>query len=785
MNRKFFTSLIMQMLCLCAFVNAQSIPTTNASQTCEDCLPPGWTLIRGQTQVSSKDYMGGLIPWDPAIAASPTTVGFPTSNFLSFFDGNFQDFRAAEAYTTISGLVPGTMYKFTYHIIGPKTALTEQGSRAIHITLTGGAQEAQVTEFNSAVGYDRAPFNVWCLKTLSFIASGTTATLSIEGAAGTTSFVGISIAADAIRPCNAEQKLFSLDKTMLSNVFPSTTVDLNDSENNFVPASLSKVWYDNPIHSGNKIVDPVHVGTPGYYYAFLYDNINNCYNTDLALDSVKVEICNAKAGQVALNNTNISNVSVCTSVNLNSLFEGTIPEAASLVWFNNSTHYSSKVSNPEKISKSGTYFAFFWDEANNCYNTDNSTSSVTVTITKTEVPLLTDSKSMNCPENTINLNKTLDGLPPTNTSLRWFNNAAHAGEKIETPATVKDGTYYAFFYDSGNECYNTENSISKVTVAAPALVTLSQRTIETVCPVTTVNLNAFVTGQTPTDGALKWFTDPNHNAANEVQDPTNASAGEYYAFYSFSNCYNIDLSTSKVTVTSPNCASISQLNIRIALEGALSQSGTTMRNDLQKHFHGVALLPIIDPYGSGAQYGDIGNVNGLNGQVVDWVRVEIRKAGDIAAILETKSFLLKTDGSLVQVDGSVPKFNSQSEPIHIVVKHRNHLAVMSNPIMLPGGGAADYDFTSSLSQALRIDPSVDPPQMVIKNGVHCLWAGDVNQDLILDVLDIPKLNSHVKNALNGVLDNADLNLDGKVDNSDAELFNKNFKQDINFTLYHN
>jgi len=69
-----------------------------------------------------------------------------------------------------------------------------------------------------------------------------------------------------------------------------------------------------------------------------------------------------------------------TSVNLNSAFTGTVPVGAQLVWFDNPQHNGLPVSNPGNVTLSGTYYAFFYDASNDCYNTANSVAAVTVTI---------------------------------------------------------------------------------------------------------------------------------------------------------------------------------------------------------------------------------------------------------------------------------------------------------------------------------------------------------------------------------------------------------------------
>jgi|GEM_PF-1992071 len=75
-----------------------------------------------------------------------------------------------------------------------------------------------------------------------------------------------------------------------------------------------------------------------------------------------------------------------TSVNLNSLYTGTSPTDVILEWWTSPTRNSdplnpgTKVTDPANVTASGTYYAFFYDTANLCYNTNTSTSSVVVKI---------------------------------------------------------------------------------------------------------------------------------------------------------------------------------------------------------------------------------------------------------------------------------------------------------------------------------------------------------------------------------------------------------------------
>lgn len=153
-----------------------------------------------------------------------------------------------------------------------------------------------------------------------------------------------------------------------------------------------------------------------------------------------------------------------------------------------------------------------------------------------------------------------------------------------------------------------------------------------------------------------------------------------------------------------------QLNLKIFLQGPYKAALGAMSSGLQNYFGGNSgLLPKTDPYGSGSVYSNIGNPGGVAGVVVDWVKVEIRNANDPSIILQTKSLFLKTNGNVVDVDGTLPKFFSESVPVHVIVKHRNHIAVMSSVLPAFSAATVSHDFTTALAKAFAV--AGDPPQL--------------------------------------------------------------------------
>ena len=164
----------------------------------------------------------------------------------------------------------------------------------------------------------------------------------------------------------------------LSNMCPSNTVNLNNAHTGTVPFSASLVWYRNNTHTGSPLTTSAIANAgAGTYYAFYYDESNNCYGPVSNAVNVIIDVC-----PPPVNCTD----SGITSVNLNSLFTGALPHPEiALEWWTSPTRNlpptpGTKVLDPTIVTTSGTYYAFFYDTQNECYNTDNSTAAVTVNI---------------------------------------------------------------------------------------------------------------------------------------------------------------------------------------------------------------------------------------------------------------------------------------------------------------------------------------------------------------------------------------------------------------------
>jgi len=146
-------------------------------------------------------------------------------------------------------------------------------------------------------------------------------------------------------------------------------------------------------------------------------------------------------------------------------------------------------------------------------------------------------------------------------------------------------------------------------------------------------------------------------------------------------------------------------------------------------------LPLTEPYtglptfvhfGTGGGETTTSEVLEVNGDdaIVDWVFLEIRSAADAKTIIMTKAALLQRDGDIVEVDGvSNIQFDVPDESYFVVVKHRNHLGVMTaEAIDFASEEAIEIDFTDPNTRTYGTNAQTK------LNNVMALWGGNANPD---------------------------------------------------------
>ena len=133
-----------------------------------------------------------------------------------------------------------------------------------------------------------------------------------------------------------------------------------------------------------------------------------------------------------------------------------------------------------------------------------------------------------------------------------------------------------------------------------------------------------------------------------------------------------------------NCGNL-LLKVKIFLEGAYNSTSHQMDANLGNN------IPKTSPYPE-----DPRTVNSIPSNVVDWVLIQLRTTADGTAVVSKSAFINK-DGRIVADDGSTGEIELTAAEgnYYIVIKHRNHLAVMSkNQVSLNATTSTLYDFTT-------------------------------------------------------------------------------------------
>ncbi len=129
------------------------------------------------------------------------------------------------------------------------------------------------------------------------------------------------------------------------------------------------------------------------------------------------------------------------------------------------------------------------------------------------------------------------------------------------------------------------------------------------------------------------------------------------------------------------------LEVKIFLEGAYDSSIHEMKTEIN------GSIPETSPYTEDLR---TTTVTPIPSTIVDWVLVELRTTVTGPAI-SSRSALIRKDGRIVADDGTTEFITMKvvDGPYYIVIKHRNHLVVMSaDPVTLNSSSSTLYDFTN-------------------------------------------------------------------------------------------
>lgn len=162
-----------------------------------------------------------------------------------------------------------------------------------------------------------------------------------------------------------------------------------------------------------------------------------------------------------------------------------------------------------------------------------------------------------------------------------------------------------------------------------------------------------------------------------------------------------------------------RLQVRAFLQGPFSGSGMTTAL--------AAYLPVQSPYAE-----DSRTVADVPDNVSDWILLQLRHV-DGSTVAANFALFLTADGSIIDEsgNGNINLTQTAAGDYYIVLKHRNHLAVMSRtPIHLSAGATGVYDFSTGLDKYYGNDAA-----RLTTDSLYGLRCGDINQDGLVTTLD--------------------------------------------------
>jgi hypothetical protein len=192
---------------------------------------------------------------------------------------------------------------------------------------------------------------------------------------------------------------------------------------------------------------------------------------------------------------------------------------------------------------------------------------------------------------------------------------------------------------------------------------------------------------------------------------------------------------------------------KIFLEGPYNATNHNMNNSIND------IIPLTSPYST-----DRRTVSNIPSTAVDWVLVQLRDPTTPSTVIASRSAFLNTDGNIIDDDSTLGiGIAALRGDYYIVIKHRNHLAIMSaNKVTLPN--TTTYDFT--VGDGSQFYPGDGRGAKEIEPGVWGMIAGDGNASGSITASDynsvwLPQFLAGEEGYKSG-----DYNLNGEITASD-------------------
>lgn len=210
-----------------------------------------------------------------------------------------------------------------------------------------------------------------------------------------------------------------------------------------------------------------------------------------------------------------------------------------------------------------------------------------------------------------------------------------------------------------------------------------------------------------------------------------------------------------------------ELEIKAFLEGPY------LNNNMPQYLNLLGFIPNDQPFNAAPwNYEGEESATEIPQTVVDWILIELRETdGGVSTatsdkIIATKACFIRNDGNIVDLDGaSLVNINAdmQGDNLFVVLKHRNHLPVISTHALVESVGIYQYDFTTFAEQTFGAEHSCSE----VSTGIWGLSSGNGDGDNEINNLDKNEIWFPAEG--NFGYERADFNMDGQVNDSDKEV----------------
>jgi hypothetical protein len=163
-------------------------------------------------------------------------------------------------------------------------------------------------------------------------------------------------------------------------------------------------------------------------------------------------------------------------------------------------------------------------------------------------------------------------------------------------------------------------------------------------------------------------------------------------------------------------------------------------------------IPLSQPFNNSPwYYTGSENVASIPADIVDWVLIELRTETSSITHIKTCAAFIKKDGSVVDLDGTsrLKITGTGNGNYYVIIRHRNHLAIMSSSKVIVSDNPPLYDFTTSSDKAYG-----NSAQSNLGGGKYGMFSGDGN--------------------INGSINNSDLNSVWKKENGKIGYYSGDF-----------